>query len=298
MKRCNTVILFGAVLMLFLMLQTGCRSTPSVYSVNPLELIDGGSSFFISMPASADNELVKKIIQEHIHGLNNKGTEAVASRVSMICVGFNRSWSGTELQVAAEGSVPSRECSRLFTKKNGWQTDKLLLPAGENKDGAVYSYYTGENGMQVCFPSDTIVCFGSHVSDMVTRYNTLCAGGVPEGGPVLDNDIKKWLSTSSAQIRFYADKPQSFLTILTGANLNLKLVYAKGLMVIDPEQPDEYLLTLEFEFRDLRTIPAGEAMLSLAFGLTGYEMKLDTPSHLTVSGIKISRKQLYKLLAL
>jgi hypothetical protein len=57
-------------------------------------------------------------------------------------------------------------------------------------------------------------------------------------------------------------------------------------------------MNLEFEFREKKVVPAAKAALSLAFGLTNSEVYLETPTHLVISNIKISKKELYKILVL
>ena len=86
--------------------------------------------------------------------------------------------------------------------------------------------------------------------------------------------------------------------MLTGANLTLRLLYVRGSMKVDPKLKKQYLMDLEFEFKDSRTVPAARGALSVAFGLTDSDVTQETPWHLTISNIKIDREQLYKLLSL
>ena len=107
-----------------------------------------------------------------------------------------------------------------------------------------------------------------------------------------------WLDAPGSEIRFYAPNPLSFLTILTGTNLNLQLNYVKGAMTVDSAHKDQYLMSIVFDFNNKNVVRAGEAMLALAFGLTNAQTTRNSPTNITVSGIRINKRQLYKLFVL
>ena len=111
-----------------------------------------------------------------------------------------------------------------------------------------------------------------------------------------------WLSYEDGipdnEIHFYASRPQSFLTVLIGAQLNYQLDYIRGKMFNDSKNSNQYIMELEFEFKDRRIMPAAKGAITLALGLTDSEVRKDSDTHLTISNIKISKKQLYQLLSL
>ena len=77
----------------------GCKSTPVVEKyVNPLDLIDGNSSFYLKIPTSQDKELVANIIEKNIQNVSKKDADLVASRIDTIFIGLNRRRKSTEFQ--------------------------------------------------------------------------------------------------------------------------------------------------------------------------------------------------------
>ena len=288
----------AAAVAVLTILTAGCKSAPAAapeIHVNPLDLLDNDSTFYMSIPAATDYELVSHVLMSQVNGLSESDAGQIAHHVDTIYAGLIRNRDGTQIQAACSCSVPKIAVSKMMSKKNGWTETRLAFPKDGQKE-IPYTFYTSKDGMKIAFPSTETACVGRGVENMLAQYNGIVTGSLPESP--LDKDLYSWLGEKSEQIRFYANTPQSFLTILTGANLNFKLFYARGFMVTDPKDTEEYLLTLEFDFREIKMIPAAEGMLSLAFGLTDSQMVEVSPSHLMVSGIKIDKKQLYKLLSL
>ena len=69
-------------------------------------------------------------------------------------------------------------------------------------------------------------------------------------------------------------------------------------MISDSAHEDQYLMSIEFDFNNKNVVRAGEAMLALAFGLTNAQTTRNSPTNITVSGIRINKRQLYKLFVL
>ena len=64
MKKHNhrAEIISASIVSLFFLLLAGCKSAPAGRPVDPLELIDTQSSFYIAVPKAADNVLIERII--------------------------------------------------------------------------------------------------------------------------------------------------------------------------------------------------------------------------------------------
>lgn len=275
----------------------GCKSTPVVQkTVHPLNLIDNNSSFYLKIPTKQDKSLVTSIVEHNIKDVSESDANLIAERIDTIYLGINKRRKSTEFQLSASCSIPKIAVSKLFTKKNGWNSEKLIL---QNQLGDEVEYKIFDNSeLLLSFPSQNLVVLGRAVPSMVEVYNTYFYE--IENGPVFNLNplITEWFEKDDDAIRFFATKPQSFLTILTGANLNYKLVYVCGTIISDTKRDDQYIMNLEFEFREKKVVPAAKAALSLAFGLTNSEVYLETPTHLVISNIKISKKELYKILVL
>lgn len=277
-----------------------CKSTPFVSEVDPLDLIDSRSAFYIRIPKDVDSNLISRMLQNNLEGLSEIDAQKVAERIDTVYLGLKKSKKSVEFQISSLCSFPKIAVSSAFSKKNGWTSDKLILE-GSDKKNVSYTVYNN-SGILASFPSENIALIGNSVPAMVERYHNISQNIEFEDNFLLDENIRDWLSYENGlhdgQIRFYASKPQSFLTTLIGANLNFKLIYVKGFLKNDLKNENQYISELEFEFRDPRVVGAAQAMLEVAFALTDSSVKRITDTHLIVSGIRINKNQLYKILVL
>ena len=277
-----------------------CKSTPFVSEVDPLDLIDSRSAFYIRIPKDVDFNLISRMLQNNLEGLSELDAQKVAERIDTVYLGLKKSKKSVDFQISSLCSFPKIAVSSAFSKKNGWTSDKLILE-GSDKKNVSYTVYNN-SGILAAFPSENIALIGNSVPAMVERYHNISQNIEFEDNSLLDENIRGWLSYENGfhdgQIRFYASKPQSFLTTLIGANLNFKLIYVKGLLKNDLKNENQYISELEFEFRDPRVVAAAQAMLEVAFALTDSSVKRISDTHLIVSGIRINKNQLYKILVL
>lgn len=286
-------ILFISILALFL---AGCKTLPSAgRSVDPIELLDNSSGFYIAIPKAADEDLINRIVQNNIHNISSSDVKMISNCVNKIYCSLNRSKSGSEIQASIDSSIPRKYLPKILTPKNGWQSNKIINETTNNE----YSIYSYES-VDIAFPSDNITCLGRNVPEMLSRYDYLSSMPAEETDLYsdLDEELISFLKNAESEIRFYANKPQSFLTILTGAQLDLKLIDVKGSFVTDSKHPNQYLLNLDFQFRNDKYLKAGRTLLTLAFGLTNSQSVVIGTSELQINGIKLDKQQLYKLLVL
>ena len=295
--------LFG-VLGAFVLIASGisvaCKSTPSVSEVDPLDLLDSKSAFYIRIPKDVDSKLISRMLQNNLEGLSESEAQKVAERIDTVYLGLKKSKRNVDFQISSLCSFPKIAVSSAFSKKNGWTSDKLVLE-GADKKNISYTIYNN-SGILAAFPSESVALIGNSVPSMVERYHNISQKIEFEDNFLIDENIHDWLSYENGlhdeQIRFYASKPQSFLTTLIGANLNFKLIYVKGFLVNDLKNENQFVTELEFEFRDSRVVVAAQAMLEVAFGLTDSSVRRTSDTHLVVSGIRINKNQLYKILVL
>ncbi len=297
LKKFNFLVLFS--ILFFCLFSCKSLSLPEE-NVRALELLDNKSSFYLRIPASMDKKLIEKILRNSVQNLSPKNAASVVERIDTIYVGMIRSRKGATFQLSADCNFPKIVLDNALTKKNGWEKEFLSL---KNKEGKNVSYSIFKNqNLKLSCPSEHIVCLGRDVLNMVERYNSLNNENLDNGYESLMQDAYEWLSYEDGiqdnQVRFFAQKPQSFLTLLTGARLNFQLINVRGAMENDPLSDNQYLLRLEFEFKDSRTVPAARGALSLAFGLTDSNVFMESPTHLVVSGIKIEKQSLHKILVL
>ena len=280
----------------------GCKTMPAGKVVDPINLLDYKSGFYIAIPKNADPSLVERIINTHIPGLPDKNVNMICDRTTKIYSGINRSRNGTTVQSAIEGTIPTRLIPKLLTKKNGWNIKDFKA-----EDALIPHTVYNANGLDVSFPAQNVVCIGRDMGYMLNKHDLLSA--IPEdtevgNAPVdqyfsdLPRPVFEYLKGAETEIRFYANKPQSFLTILTGTNLDLKLIDVKGSFKVDPNRDDQYFLDIYFNFRENKFLKAGKALLSLAFGLSNSQSEVLGDSGLNITGIRISKDMLYKILVI
>lgn len=285
-------ILFAGVFLF-----SGCKSTPAEVEVNPLDLIDNKSQFYFRIPTSVDKVLVKRMIQSSVSDLSDGDAQQIVDRIDNIFVGYTKKRKSSEYQLSASCNFPKVAINKVFTKKNGFKSTKISL---NNKETGTSEYEVFSNSLlDISFPSVKTAVLGRNVSDMVNQYHSLYQGLDSNSYASLPASIHEYLdfdgSEGDEQIHFWATNPQSFLTMLTGAHLNLALNYVSGYMMNDKNNSKQFIMQFEFDFKDHRIVPAAKSALGVAFGLTSANSYMTTPTHLVISGIKISKQELYSL---
>ncbi len=274
---------------------TSCKTLPQGRKVDAIELLDDRSAFYIAIPKKADSDLIERIIENNIDKIPESQAKAIAQRIDKAYIGINRSRNVLEFQAAIDASIPLNYIPKVLNEKNGWEVSKYAPEQSQS----VYPVYKSK--ISISFPESKIVCLGRNVNYMIDRYDMLCK--MPEDTEnhiysELDEQLIGYLKSAEDEIRFFANKPQSFLTILTGTNLDLKLFDVKGFFVTDPNFDSQYLLSLEFNFKNEKFLKVGRGLLILAFGLTDSQEEIIGNNILKINGIRIDKNQLYKVLVL
>ncbi|MDY5048620.1 MAG: hypothetical protein SPF11_03620, partial [Treponema porcinum] len=236
MKKHN--IFAAAVLSALLAAVSGCKSVPkSAVRVDPLLLLDNESSFYLRIPSSADEKLISRVVQGAVKGISESDARIISSRIDVVYAGLNKKRTKTDYQIAASCDFPKAALSKAFSRKNGWTKDSLLLNDGGGNP-VEYGIYS-DGRILASFPGQMTACAGRNVPSMVETYHNAYYNLFPSAS-VLDENIYSWLCFDSenpdGKIKYYASKPQSFLTMLTGAVLNFNLVYVRGSIESDPKR--------------------------------------------------------------
>lgn len=272
-----------------------CKSAPVGRAVDPIELLDNNSSFYIAIPKAADSVLINRIIQNNVQGLSESDAKMISDRVNKIYCGLERKKNNVDIQASIDGNIPLKYIPKGLNAKNGFSVQKYT-PAESNLTYDIYS----NKSIDLSFPSANLCCLGRDVQWMLTKFDTL-SKLPPDDCEIisdLSQELIEYLKGAETEIRFYANKPQSFLTILTGTQLDLKLIDVKGSFITDPKHENQYLLDIDFMFKNETFMKAGKAMLTLAFGLTNSQSEVYDGCGLKITGIRLDKKQLYKLLVL
>lgn len=297
-NRINSYFLFF-LLAVILFLAAGCKSVPAAREVNAIELLDDKSAFYIALPSSADTKLIERIIKNNVPGISDSNVKLICEKINKVYCGINRSKNQMEFQSVLEGNIPVNMMSKVLSKKNGWTSKSVK--SGENQlEYKLYNISNDKINLDMAFPSNKIACIGRNVQDMIVRYDTLVNLPVENNqlDTLIDEELTEYLTDSDNEIRFFANKPQSFLTILTGVKLDLKLKSVKGAFIQDVDHENQYILNLHFDFLNEKFLKAGKTLLTLAFGLTNSQSIVIGTDILEINGIKLDKEQLYKLLVL
>lgn len=297
-NRINSYFLFFQ-LAVILFLAAGCKSVPAAREVNAIELLDDKSAFYIALPSSADTKVIERIIKNNVPGISDSNVKLICEKINKVYCGINRSKNQMEFQSVLEGNIPVNMMSKVLSKKNGWTSKSVK--SGENQlEYKLYNISNDKINLDMAFPSNKIACIGRNVQDMIVRYDTLVNLPVENNqlDTLIDEELTEYLTGSDNEIRFFANKPQSFLTILTGVKLDLKLKSVKGAFIQDVDHENQYILNLHFDFLNEKFLKAGKTLLMLAFGLTNSQSIVIGTDILEINGIKLDKEQLYKLLVL
>lgn len=277
----------------------GCKSLPQASFVEPLNLLDKESFFYVSIPSQVDPELINIILLNNVEALSQKDAQTISSRIQHVYCGLIKNRQGTQIQASIQADVPISFIPKVFSKKNGWISKPITI---KNQERQYVSY--SNNSIDIAFPSSNIVCLGRGLPYMINTYDVLAHEPVKEitepnanvNKSELPDELYDYLLNATDEIRFYANKPQSFLSVLTGANLDLKLVQVSGSFVVDQKHTSQYVLELNFDFKNEKYLRAGKGLLSLAFGLANGQTEVIENTKLVVKDIRIKKEQLYKIL--
>lgn len=290
----------AALCLYFLISLAACKSAVPVYDkVDVLSLLDNRSSFYLRIPTAVDSEQFEKILQAKVQGLSDNNARLITQRIDTIYIGLERNRKGTEYQLAASCNFPKVAINSAFSKRNGWNVDPLIL---DSKNGKTSRYEIFEKrGLFAAFPDNFTACTGYNVPSMIEKYHNI-VNLQSEKNDCLNKNVYDWLCYENGipddNIKFFATRPQAFLSMLVGAQLNYQLNYVCGSICNDPKNNNQFVMEIQFDFINRRIIPAARGALMLALGLTDAQVSSSTETNLTISNIKLNKKQLYQLLLL
>ena len=277
-----------------------CKTVPSGTHVRPLDLLGNSYDFYMTVPSNCDEQLIKRIILNNVQNISESDAKMISERVKTVYLGLNRHYSDMDLYASIDSAVPVKLVSKILSKKNGWDISEFS-PEGSPINYSVYS-----NGdLKLSFPASDITCLGMDISPMLEKYDAIHS--IPLDESSLDDDqnyselpldLYEWLNGAQNEIRFYSGKPQAFLYMLIGASLDLKLNSVKGTFIVDDNFPSQYILNLDFKFKNEKFLKAGKVLLAMTFGLTNSQANSLSSTDLSITGIKIDKEQLYKLLVI
>ena len=275
---------------------SGCKTVPVSRTVRAIELLDDESAFYIAIPSSADSDLVQKIIKSYVPSLSDSNAKMICEKIDTVYCGISNKKNHMDFQCVVSGNIPVNMMPKILTKKNGWETSKII-PQDSSTQYNLYSISNENFSIDMSFPSANLAVLGRDVPKMISRYDFLSKLPTDdfELNTIIEKNLADFLNGAENEIRFCANKPQSFLTILTGAKFDLKLKEVSGVFVQDEKHENQYILNLKFMFKNEKYLKAGKTLLTLAFGLTNSQSIIVETDELQINGIKLDKNQLIKL---
>ena len=275
---------------------SGCKTVPDTRVVSAVELLDDESAFYIAIPSSVDRVLIQKIIKNYVPTLSDANMKMICDKIDTVYCGISNKKNQMDFQCVISGNIPVNMMPKVLTKKNGWNSAKII-PQDSATQYNLYSISNENFSIDMSFPSTNLAILGRDVPKMLSRFDFLSK--LPsddfEINTIIDKNLADFLNGAENEIRFCANKPQSFLTILTGAKLDLKLKEVSGVFVQDDKHENQYILDLKFHFLNDKYLKAGKTLLTLAFGLTNSQSIIVENNELQIKGIKLDKNQLIKL---
>ena len=149
---CHAELVSASILFLLILL-AGCKSVPAGgRPVDPLELIDADSSFYMAIPKAADNVLIERVITGFYPEVSASDAKMIADRVNKVYCGLNRTRHGTEVQASVDGAIPQKFLPKVLNAKKGFVISDYTPP----ESAVSYKVYSGQ--LEMTFPSDKIAC--------------------------------------------------------------------------------------------------------------------------------------------
>ena len=281
---------------LIIVLAAGCKTVTAARTVQPIELLDDESAFYIAIPSSADLDLIQTVIKSYVPNLSDSNAKMICEKIDTVYCGITNKKRNLDFQCVISGNIPMNLMPKILTKKNGWNSVKII-PQDSSTQYNLYSISNETASLDMSFPSANLALLGRDVTGMLGRYDFLSKLPAEcfETNSIIDKNLADFLIGAKNEIRFCANKPQSFLSILTGSNLDLKLKEVSGIFVQDKKHENQYVLNLKFLFKNEKYLKAGKTLLTLAFGLTDSKSIVIETDELQINGIKLDKNQLIQL---
>lgn len=275
---------FCAVLFVCLAVSLGCKSSGGVQPepVEPLALLDGDSSIYLSISASKNAALVSKLLCSRISGLSEKDARQIAERTDSLYAGLGTVKDRSRIQVVSDTSVPKIALNSALSKKNGWK--KSAVTCG----GFIFEKFTQvSGGFELALSPSGIFCAAQDVAPLLQNC---VLRTVAE-----DTPWNRWIGAETDEIRFYITKPGQYLRGLIGQTVSgVDAVYG-SLRRAEKNQSEIYLMSFYMHLADKRGAAALRALLGLSFAMAGGSVSQTDDYTLMLSGVEVSVSQIESL---
>lgn len=268
----------------------GCKSSPENYKVEPLDLLDLNSDFYISIPSQADPDFITYFLKNNLNSFTEDNIKSLSSRINTIYCGINHKKNNYTIQASVLENIPKNYITKTLRKNKTINNNTITI---NNYDYTLFNY----SSIDFTFPDNNLALIGRDIDQMLTSYDSMKSTGFSEN-VWEDSESYEYLKSATDEIRFYSSKPVAFLSLLIGHEIDLHLRNVKGSFKIDSSFPSQYEVDLILEFKNEKFLKASKALLNMTFGLTGSDSIILDTNKLEIKNIQIKKEQLYKLLVL
>ena len=272
-----------------------CKSTPDLAPVDAFDVLSPGAAVYLSVPVQANAEFVSNAIQK-IGRLAESDAQKISERLDIAYIALG---SNGEIQLSAQGNLPTTFVGLALSEKNGWKGSAL--------EGQ--TVYTHQQTMyQLCVPSSSNAFLSRDVAPMTRRFNKI-AYAEPNDGTPGEKLLSEMLSerpyrflheNKSADIMLYASNPRVFISsFLGGVDVTSPISSAYATLSQYRGVKEQFNVKLILNFSDTRTIKATVAMLKLAFFGGGVPAKVvqTAQNQITITDLPVTQTQILALLS-
>ncbi|MCR4823191.1 MAG: hypothetical protein K5873_10015 [Treponema sp.] len=299
MKKLN-LLKTAAALLASAVLLSSCKSSPDLAPVEPLELLDGDSALYLSIPVQANSDFISSAISK-IAGLTEGDSQKIAERLDMAFLSIKNNGS---FQFSASGNLPVKYAAMALNDKNGWQ--------GGLKGGQV-CYTHRQTSYQLCLPSSSNAFLSSDIAPMVDRFNRLAYAAFTEEdlspeqksslaasakvfSQTMDSRIYSYLhDNNSPDILMYAPDPSAFVKSFIGREINTNVDSLFAVLSQYRGVKEQFNVKLTVNLQDPRTVKATTALLkTLLFGVPAKVVQTGQ-KQITITDLPVTKKRIISL---
>ena len=282
----------AALLCLGALLGTACQSGsghPDLPGLEPLSLLGGDSSIYVSVPVAAHAELAAHLLQAELPPLSSKDADLLVSHLDMLYAGLGTVDNLGRLELAASGNFPPVAIKSLLTAKNGWSRETFHAGSSPEALAAGYpatfdTFVSEEAGFAVSFPSPGVLCAAPDVRPLLEHAALR--------SPAPEKPYAGWVGQDSEDILFYIARPGQYLRNLIGLTVNgCDAVYGQ----MAKRAAGQYELAFAAHITAARAVPAFVAALELSLGMMGCSIRQLDNQTIQISGIPVGEQQLIDL---
>ena len=276
-----------------------CKSAPELNPVDPFELLSSGAALYLSVPVQSNSEFITMAIQKAAK-ITEADAQKITERLETVFIALS---PDGELQLSAQGNIPTSFVGFVLKEKNGWKPEVL-------EQQTIYTHQ--QTLYQLCLPSSSNAFLSHNVEPMVKKYNDIAYAVFAESKPskveaynlnllssTLTEKTYRFLHENlSADIKLYSPKPQALIETFFGREIGVPVNSIFAELSQYRGVKEQFNVKLILNLADSRKLKAVTAMLKLAFFGSGIPAKIvqTAPSQITITDLPVTQEQIFSLI--